>query len=237
MSVLNVGDGIEVENAAWSFGGSTPSMFDEHVRRSIPDYELAHEIALDLSDFFVRKNSFCYELGSSTGTLTRKLSARHNGYGNWVGIDIEEAMIQQANMQKPTMDNLSFELADITNYPFKPADFIVAFYTIQFIKPQHRQELMNKIYTSLNWGGCFLMFEKVRAPDARFQDITTALYTEFKLRNGYHPSEIISKSKSLKGILEPFSSNGNLDMLRRAGFVDIMTVYKRINFEGFFCIK
>ena len=56
---------------------------------------------------------------------------------------------------------------------------------MQFIKPKVRQKVFNKIYNSLNWGGAFILFEKVRAPDARFQDITTQLYSEFKKKNGF----------------------------------------------------
>ena len=93
------------------------------------------------------------------------------------------------------------------------------------------------IFKNLNWGGAFLLFEKVRAPDARFQDITTSLYNEYKLNQGYKPDEIIAKSRSLKGILEPFSSSANRDLLKRAGFKDIITVFKWICFEGYLCIK
>ena len=81
------------------------------------------------------------------------------------------------------------------------------------------------------------MYEKVRANDARFQDIMTGLYTDYKLDRGYTPEEIVAKSRSLKGVLEPFSTEGNLEMLRRAGFVDIITVQKYMNFEGFLAIK
>ena len=49
------------------------------------------------------------------------------------------------------------------------------------------------------------MFEKIRANDARFQDIFSIIYNDFKLKNGYSPDEIINKTKSLKGVLEPFS--------------------------------
>jgi len=66
-------------------------------------------------------------------------------------------------------------------------------------------------------GGAFLYFEKVRPPDARFQDIMTGIYNEYKLEQGYSPDEIIQKSRSLKGVLEPFSTQGNIDMLPRAG--------------------
>ena len=127
--------------------------------------------------------------------------------------------------------------ADINLYDFKKADLIVSNYTIQFIEPRLRQQLFNKIYESLNWGGALLLFEKVRAPDARFQDIISSLYMDFKLENDFSPSEIIAKSRSLKGVLEPFSTKANIDMMRRAGFEDVTSVMKYLCFEGFLAIK
>ncbi len=62
-------------------------------------------------------------------------------------------------------------------------------------------------------------------------------YDDYKLNEGYSPEEIISKSRSLKGVLEPFSTQGNIDLLQRAGFVVIMTVMKYLCFEGFLAIK
>ena len=73
----------------------------------------------------------------------------------------------------------------------------------------------NKIFKELNWGGGFLFFEKVRAPDARFQDIMSLIYNDFKLDNKFTPKEIIAKSRSLKGVLEPFSSKANIELLKR----------------------
>ena len=54
---------------------------------------------------------------------------------------------------------------------------------------------------------------------------------------GYTPDDIITKSRSLKGVLEPFSTQGNVDLLKRSGFVDINTVQKYLCFEGFLAIK
>ena len=103
--------------------------------------------------------------------------------------------------------------------------------------PRIRQELFDKVYQSLQWGGAFFLFEKVRAPDARFQDLTTQLYHEFKLRNGFDEKEILGKQRSLKGVLEPFSTQGNLDLLLAPGFHDVMTLIKYVCFEGFLAIK
>lgn len=234
----NVGDSIIAENASWNFRGPIAEHFTEHVRRSVPLYDEGHDLVCRISDFFLKDDSVCYELGVSTGALIGKLARRQAKKAvRFIGLDIESQMIAQARKEIGNLRNVELEIADINTFPFEPADFIVAYYTIQFVPPRIRQDLLNKIYQSLNWGGCFLMFDKVRANDARFQDMTTLLYTEFKLEQGYTPQEIVAKSRSLKGVLEPFSTQGNLDLLKRAGFVDILSIMKYVSFEGFLAIK
>ena len=113
-------------------------------------------------------------------------------------------------------------------------NFIILYYSIYFKK---RQKIINKIYKGLNWGGAFFLLEKVRGSDARFQDMLTQTYNEFKVSEGFSADQIMAKSNSLKGVLEPFSTSGNLSLLKRAGFKDIMTVFKYGCFEGFLAIK
>ncbi|MFC5474495.1 methyltransferase domain-containing protein [Paraherbaspirillum soli] len=238
---LSVGDSIVTSNAAWTFAGDTAKNFDGHVSKSVPCYAEGHELIAQISDFFVGGHSVCYELGCSTGTLTRALARRHGVNVKWIGLDIEPDMIEQARESTASeahpLPNVSFITDDINLHPYEKSDFIVAYYTLQFVRPRLRQELLARIYESLNWGGAFLLFEKVRAPDARFQDIAVGLYNEYKLKQGYDAEQILQKTRSLKGVLEPFSTDGNMDLLRRAGFVDIVTVFKHICFEGFLCIK
>jgi len=237
----NVGDGLSAQRANWTFSGSVAESFDDHVSKSVPLYLEGHDLICDLSDFFIKPDSVCYEIGCSTGTLTLKL-AEHNSSkqtASFVGIDIETDMIAKAVSKHSSSPhpNVSFVADDVTDAELQPADLIVCYYTIQFIRPSIRQALMNKLYKTLNWGGALLLFEKVRGADARFQDILTTLYNDYKLRRGYSSEEIVSKTRSLKGILEPFSTQGNIDMLQRAGFTDINTVQKYLCFEGFLAIK
>ena len=65
----------------------------------------------------------------------------------------------------------------------------------------------------------------------------TTIYTDYKIDQGYSSDEIVGKTRSLKGVLEPFSSQGNIDLMKRAGFEDVMTVMKYVSFEGFLAIK
>jgi tRNA (cmo5U34)-methyltransferase len=235
---MNTGDNIENNNANWSFSGDVPENFDNHVGKSVPMYKEGHNLACRLSDFFLSDNSKCYEIGCSTGELTKKI-AIHNQHKkiSLIGIDPIQEMVEVANKKCKNLSNISFICDDILNTELEKSDLIISYYTIQFIKPRIRQLVFDKIYESLNWGGAFILFEKVRAGDARFQDIMTALYTDYKLEKGYTEEEIVSKTRSLKGVLEPFSTQGNLDLLKRSGFVDITTVFKYVSFEGFLAIK
>ncbi len=81
------------------------------------------------------------------------------------------------------------------------------------------------------------MFEKIRGPDGRFQDLLTALYTDFKLQQGYNGDEIINKARCLKEVLEPFTSQEYIVLLKRAGFKHIISLMKYVCFEGFLAIK
>ena len=235
------GDNIITEESNWQFSGEVVTNFDEHVKKSVPLYIEGHKITCDLSKFFVKEGSIVYEIGSSTGLLTTKLSRSNQSKkgAQFIGLDIEKDMVDFANKRiaKNVDVGVSFEHVDVAIAELEKSDLIVCYYTIQFIPPAIRQHVLDKLYQSLNWGGALIMFEKVRAPDARFQDIINTLYLSYKLDQGYSEENIVSKMMSLKGILEPFSTKGNIDMLKRAGFDDIATVQKYLSFEGFLAIK
>jgi len=236
---MSVGHNIKVENAGWTFGGDTPETFVDHIRQSVPLYEEGHDLTCQLSDFFVSDTSTCYEIGVSTGELLKKLALhnRRKPSARWIGLDPVSDMIENARSHCSDVQNIDILHEDARLFDFERSDFIVSYYCMQFVPPRDRQELFDKLYESLNWGGAFVVFEKVRAPDARFQDIVSILYNDFKLSNGFSGEEIVSKTRSLKGIMEPFSTQGNIDLLRRSGFEDIMTVQKYLCFEGFLAIK
>jgi tRNA (cmo5U34)-methyltransferase len=234
----SVGDNIKASNASWNFGGDVAKTFDSHVAKSVPLYYEGHTLITKISDFFLEQDSLCYELGCSTGVLSQKLSEHHVGRGvRFIGVDNQEPMIETARTRTNWTENVSFVTSDIIDFEFEPCDMIAAYYTVQFIRPKYRQTIIDSIYQALNWGGAFLLFEKVRASDARFQDIMTSVYTDFKIDQGYDTEEIVGKTRSLKGVLEPFSTQGNIDLLKRAGFVDVLPVMKYACFEGFLAIK
>ena len=235
---MDVGDNIKVKKSAFSFGGKTPKNFDSHITKSVPLYELGQDLICKISSFFLNNESNVYDLGCSTGTLIKKI-IKYNSKIKFkiIGVDKEPNMIKEAKKKLKKFKRVSLKCSDLRMLKLKNSDLIACYYTIQFIKPKYRQKIFNKVYKSLNWGGAFILFEKVRGSDARFQDMYSIIYNDFKLKNGFTPSEIVHKTRSLKGILEPFSDYGNCGLLKRAGFVDCITVFQWMSFKGYLCIK
>ena len=230
---------IKKKRGAWNFGGNVPKNFIKHIDRSVPFYSVGHEIIKGYSDYFLKNESICYDIGSSTTELLIKLSKYTNKNVNFIGIDNEKKMVEFSKklVKQKKIKNIKNKYCDVIKLKFLKSDMIVSYYTLQFIIPKYRQTLLNKIYKSLNWGGAFFLFEKIRGSDARFQDMYTNLYHDFKQTNGFSVKEIDEKQKSLRGVMEPFSEKGNIDMLKRAGFVDVSGVFQFLCFRGYLCIK
>lgn len=234
------GDKIKTEIGNFSFGGKTPKNFDSHIEKSVPLYKMGQELITNLSSFFLVNGSIVYDLGCSTGNISRKIVNYNKQIDIKVfAVDIEKEMLKRAKsvFSKKEKKKIHLVNKNLTKLKLKKSDMIVSYYTLQFVKPKFRQDIFNKIYKSLNWGGAFILFEKVRGPDARFQDIFTQIYHEFKNKSGFTEKQIYNKALSIRGMLEPFTSRANIDFMKRAGFKDITPILKYCSFEGFLAIK
>ena len=228
---------MKLKTGAWSFGGKIPNEFELHIAKSVPLYLEGHQIIVRLSDYFLKEGSICYDIGCSTGNLLNKINKHSNKKKiNLYGIEKEKSMYKYAK-SKIKEKNIKFINKDFRSILTKKSDLIISYYTLQFINPSIRQNMLTKIFKTLNWGGAFIMFEKIRGNDARFDNMLNSLYLDFKEDNKLSVKDILLKSKSLRGILEPFSDSGNLGLIKRAGFRDIQPIMQSLCFKGYLCIK
>ena len=228
---------ISLKKTKWTFKNhSVVKNFDKHISKSVPHYLESQDLIVSLSNFFLKDGGTFYDLGCSTGSLIEKVRKNNKEIKvKFIGLDNSKEMISFA--KKKNLKNCSFFTRDIVKENIKNADMIVSMFTMQFILPKYRQKIYDKIYKSLNWGGAFVLYEKIRGKDARFQDIFNFLYFDFKKKNKLDPIEILDKEKSLRGVLEPYTIQANLDFLKRAGFKDVTPISQYLNFLGFLAIK
>lgn len=232
---MKVDKKIFSRSSNWKFDNNVVRNFDSHISKSVPFYELSHNLVVKMSEFFLKDNSICYDLGCSTGTLLKKLYTHHKRKKlKLIGVDESKSMLKKA---KNNNSNITFKYSKIENVKLKKNDMVLSLYTMQFTKPKYRQILFDKIYKSLNWGGAFILFEKIRGNDARFQDILNFSYFDFKKDNGLSPLDILNKENSLRSVMEPYTIQANMDYMKRAGFTDIMPIAQYLCFKGFLAIK
>ena len=156
-------------SSRWTFDGNSDA-FEAHIEKSVPNYREGHELICRYADFFLPEDSVVHETGVSTGALARKFldwNKKRAGL-SYVGIDTVESMIDDARQAHSGEARVSYLNEDIVTYEPKPTTVFISYYTLQFIHPAYRQDVINKIYKNLEWGGALFLFEKVRAPDARF---------------------------------------------------------------------
>ena len=236
--MAKVGDIIHAENSQWRFSEISGINFDRHIKRSIPFYEEGHRLILEISDYFIKENSVCYDLGCSTGHLTGSLAKRHRKKTlKIIGIDKEENMVKEAEKNCSHQEEVAVVVGDISDFHYLPSDLIIAYYTVQFLALPKRPPLFERIYSNLKPGGALVMFEKVLAPDSQTQEILSGLYHEHKLKQGFSGEEIINKARSLKGVLVSQTSKENLQQLENAGFTKISPIFRHLCFEGLLAIR
>lgn len=222
----------------FEFDEEVAAVFDDMLARSVPYYKESQEI----TEFFVHKNlqekGIVYDLGCSTASLLLKIHRGLQVDAELIGLDNSEAMLVQAR-RKCEAYGADIEVfnADILEYPYKQADVFISNYTLQFIRPLVREELVKKIAAALKKEGVFLFSEKVISHQSKLNKDLIECYYDFKKNQGYSEYEIVQKREALENVLVPYSEEENIKMAKNAGFSHCEVVFRWANFATFIAIK
>jgi tRNA (cmo5U34)-methyltransferase len=205
--------------------------FDNHIERSIVDYNSIVEDIVILSDYFVEDGENYYDIGCSTGKLVKRIGARHPK-SNCIGIEVAENFSEDLK----TEDNVRFDRHDIRQYSFRDISLITSIFTLQFIPIKDRQQVVDRIYSSMNDGAGFILLEKMFYEDTKVNAMIGSIAYDYKL-NSFTEKEILSKERDLRKIMKIYSLEQNIEMLKKAGFRKIEIIWRRHNFTGIIAIK
>jgi len=223
----------------FEFDESVASVFDDMLSRSVPFYEQVQKLIIDLINLNANDGDKLIDLGCSTAKFLLELNSKVKANLELIGIDNSQPMLEQAKKKCIAygIENITLNFADIKEYPLKNLDFIVANYTLQFIRPINRPKVVKKIYNGLNSGGLFIFSEKVVFEDKKLDKQIIELYYNYKKQQGYSEYEIAKKREALENVLIPFTIKENITMCKEAGFSDVHTLFQWGNFVTFVAIK
>ena len=235
-----VDDCITAIPGNWTFDDQVSEGFDTHVRKSIPFYDEVQQMIVQISESFIRDGSTIYDIGSSTGETLFRLAKKHETKkdAQFIGIEMSEAMMGQAKQKCAPYPSVQFfhQCADSTS-SFTDGDYVMALYTLHFLKLEERARLLQKIHQDMNQGGALVFVDKILGQHPTLQELWNDMHWDFKKTAGLTDEMILEKSRSLRGILIPQTYDDNVAMLKAAGFTTIECFFKWLNFSGFIAIK
>ena len=222
----------------FEFDEDVASVFDDMLSRSVPHYEDMLNLTTSFALKYTRENSTIYDLGCSTATTLINIAKNSKHDLNLVGIDTSSAMLDRAKHKTNAYGiDIEFIEDDIFNVDFKTSNVIISNYTLQFIRPMQREQLVKKIYDSLEVGSVFIFSEKVITDNKILNKQFIDEYYDFKKTQGYSEFEISQKREALENVLIPYSYEENKKMILDAGFKNFDCLFKWINFATFIAIK
>ncbi len=222
----------------FEFDEEVAAVFDDMLARSVPFYKESQNI----TEFFVHKNlsenGIVYDLGCSTASLLLNIHRKLKVNASLIGLDNSDAMLAQAKRKCEAFGaKVEVHNADILEYDYKEADVFVSNYTLQFIRPLVREELVKKIANALKEKGVFIFSEKVISHEPKLNKDLIECYYDFKKEQGYSEYEIVQKREALENVLVPYSEEENIKMAKNAGFSHCEVVFRWANFATFIALK
>jgi tRNA (cmo5U34)-methyltransferase len=228
----------------FEFNAQVAEVFDDMLERSVPFYPEQLNMVTDIGRRFWIPGTKVYDLGCSTATMLVGLSKKLPASARLVGYDNSVPMLKRAE-EKIAENNLQDRItvrrgdlnASLSDLVLENASVVAMCWTLQFIRPLGRDNLIRRIYDSLANEGALIVTEKILTNNGHVNRFFIDFYYDFKRKQGYSDTEIARKREALENVLIPYQFNENLDLFRRNGFEIVETFFQWFNFAGFLCVK
>jgi len=237
-------NGPQERASDFEFNAEVAEVFDDMLVRSVPFYCEQQNMLQRIGKKFWQPGTTVYDLGCSTATTLLGLSSDLPRTARLVGYDNSSPMLDQARrkiMENHLEDQIEVRYADLNGdlsaLVLENASIVTMCWTLQFVRPLRRDDLLRWVYNRLNDEGVFIVTEKILTNNGHMNRFFLEYYYEFKRSQGYSETEIQRKREALENVLVPYRLEENLELFRRGGFQIVETFFQCFNFAGFLCVK
>lgn len=225
----------------FTFDNRVAEVFPDMISRSIPGYSTIVDGIGQLATEFVQANTNVYDLGCSLGAASLSVR-RYNTAENVqiMAIDNSPAMLERCELHLSAFkSDTAYQTVceDILDTRIDNASLVIMNFTLQFIPPEKRAALLQKIFSGLLPGGALILSEKLRHETNSGNELLIKMHHEFKRRNGYSELEISQKRNALENVMIIDSFEQHTNRLTETGFNDIVMWFKCHNFASIVATK
>ena len=225
---------------SFAFNSSVAQVFDDMVSRSVPGYNKIQEFNVKFCLQNIVPSSSIYDIGTATATTLITLANifktsinKQSDFPKLIGIDSSSDMIERS-LDKINAydlnDYISLIESKIEEVDIFNASLVLSNFTIQFLEPNVRYNVVKNIFRGLQPDGYFILSEKIKHNEPNLQNFQTESYYAFKKSNGYSEAEINRKREALENVLIPFTISENIEMLKSCGFKTVDIIFTDLVF-------
>ncbi|XAW88704.1 carboxy-S-adenosyl-L-methionine synthase CmoA [Vibrio sp. CDRSL-10 TSBA] len=225
----------------FTFDERVVEVFPDMIQRSVPGYANIISAIGMLAERFAKPHSNLYDLGCSLGaaTLSMRRGIKQEGC-KIIGVDNSAAMVERCKLHvNAYRSDTPVEIieADIRDVTIENASVVVLNFTLQFLSPQDRFTLLEKIYAGLRPGGILILSEKYVFENQVANELLIDLHHDFKRANGYSELEISQKRSAIENVMRPDSVEIHRERFAKIGFSSYEVWFQCFNFGSMFAIK
>ncbi len=217
----------------WSFDEEVTRVFEDMLRRSVPDYAEMRRVVVEVGRLLIRPGTDIVDLGCSRGD---GLSPFVDSQVRCVGVDVSAPMLAAARRRfARELESGLVELHELDvreGYPDVQASLTLLVLSLQFTPVEERGRILAAVRAHTVEGGGLILVEKVAGGSPWLDELLRELHERRKRDAGYTQEEVDRKRLSLAGVLLPLGAAENEQLLREAGFDDIECVWRSLNFAA-----
>ena len=183
----------------WTFrNAGVASRFDDHVRETLPWYDLATHGVAHFLRAYVPEGGLVYDVGASTGNVARSVAETIESRSlRFVGIEPSKQMVDIYDAPGEIV------CANAEEFPFEEFDVAVLFLVLMFIPVAERRPLLDRLKERLRPGGAILVVDKFPLPAGYLGSSMYRWTLKQKQSGGISMEEIAEKELSLVGRQRP----------------------------------
>ncbi|MDX1268971.1 MAG: carboxy-S-adenosyl-L-methionine synthase CmoA [Oceanisphaera sp.] len=223
------------------FDQNVAEVFPDMIKRSVPGYSNIISAIGMMTTRFAQPDSQLYDLGCSLGAATQEMRRNLTQPGcRIIAVDNSAAMLERASSHLAAFKSevpVTLTEADLCDIEIDNASVVVLNFTLQFIDPEKREALLDKIYRGLKPGGVLILSEKFVSADDTVNELLIDLHHDFKRANGYSELEISQKRTALENVMRPDTPELHKTRLKRVGFQHVDLWFQCFNFGSMVAIK
>lgn len=222
--------------ASFSFDEQVVRCFPDMIRRSVPGYGQIIGMLGVIAARHLRRGAHVYDLGCSLGASTLALCQQLPADAFTLdAVDLSPAMVERARevlTEHCPGYTINVHEGDIRHFPLRSAGLIMVNFTLQFLDPEDREAVIDRLYRTLEPGGMLILAEKITFADPTRAALMIDWHHDFKRANGYSELEISQKRNALEHVMIPDTLETHHDRLARSGFNRHYTWFQHLNFAA-----